>query len=260
MREFESPSSINTYLLCPRKYYYRYIKNITPPEDIILIRGKIIHKVIEELFSIKEISNNYEFELKIIALDLLNKVWNNNLETIKSLNLNETLIKTYYEESKEMLLNWVNYTSGKIKQTNLSPTESFNTLRGEREVTIFSPVLGIRGVLDTVFDDKIIDYKTSSRDDITDEYKLQLGIYALLFREKYKKLPSYVSLYFLKFGEKEVKITEDLIKETEEKILFVKSKTITKEKEEYPQKTGWHCKWSTGKCPYFELCFSNKNS
>jgi len=255
MREFESPSSINLYLLCPRKYYYRYIKNLVPPEDIILLRGKILHKVVEDFFKIKELSNNYEFEFKIVVLDLFNKNWQENLSIIKSFNLDDNVLKSYYEESKEMLLNWVGYLNNKIKQTNLEPNQAFSMLRGEREVTLFSPLLGVRGILDAIYEDKIVDYKTSARDTITEDYRVQLGIYSLLFFEKFKRLPKSASLYFFKFGEKEIMINEDLVEETKEKILFVKSKTITEDKEDYPKNVGKYCKWSTGKCPYFDLCF-----
>ncbi len=255
MRALESPSSINLYILCPRKYYYRYIENIVPPEDIFLIRGKIVHKVLEDIFNINEISDNYEFELKIIAIELFDKIWNENLQIINSLILNKEIIQTFYNESKEMLFNWAAYISKKIKESNLTPNEAFETLKGKREVDIISDKLGIRGVLDTVFDNKIMDYKTSSRDDITEEHKLQLGIYTILFQEKYQKPLSSASLFFLKFGEKEIKITEDLINEAKEKISFVKSKTQTAEKENYPKKQGPFCKWSSGQCPYFKLCF-----
>ncbi len=259
MIKIQSPSSINTYLLCPRKYYYRYIKRLIPPEDIALIRGRILHKVVENIFNIKELSENYEFELKIVSLDLLNKVWNENLPTIKSLNLNQNVINSYFEESKEMALKFINHITNKIKQSSLDVNTTFNNMKGIREITLESGQLGVKGIIDVVNDDKIIDYKTSSRDDITEEYKTQLGIYSILFNEKFKKPLSSASLFFFKFGEREVKITDSDIIEAKEKINIVKSKTSSENLIDYPQKIGRFCKWSTGKCPYFGLCFPKDN-
>ena len=152
MIRVQSPSSINTYLLCPRKYYYRYIKRLIPPEDIVLIRGRILHKVVENIFSIKELSENYEFELKIIALDLPNKVWNENLPTIKSLNLDQAIINSYFDESKEMALNFVKHITNKLKQNILDINTTFNSMKGIREFTIESEKLGIKGIIDVIND------------------------------------------------------------------------------------------------------------
>ena len=76
----QSPSSINAYKQCSRKYYYRYILKLPTIESIHLIRGKIIHCVLEDFFKI-EISTinkeHYEFELNIFLQSLLKKEWEN---------------------------------------------------------------------------------------------------------------------------------------------------------------------------------------
>lgn len=45
-RRVLSPTAINTYLSCPRKYYLRYIKKRRTKPSIHLIRGSLVHKTI----------------------------------------------------------------------------------------------------------------------------------------------------------------------------------------------------------------------
>ena len=45
-----SPSKINTYLKCPREFYYKYISKLPEKKTIHLFRGTLVHKVLEDLF------------------------------------------------------------------------------------------------------------------------------------------------------------------------------------------------------------------
>ena len=47
-KRFHSPTSINTYLRCPRKYYLRYIKGLKSKPSIHLVRGKAVHDAIAQ--------------------------------------------------------------------------------------------------------------------------------------------------------------------------------------------------------------------
>jgi CRISPR/Cas system-associated exonuclease Cas4 (RecB family) len=47
-KKYQSPTSINTYLRCPRKYYLRYIKGLKSKPSIHLIRGKAVHETIAQ--------------------------------------------------------------------------------------------------------------------------------------------------------------------------------------------------------------------
>ena len=44
-RKYHSPSSINTYLRCPRKYFYRYIRKLKDKPSIHLIRGCVFRSI-----------------------------------------------------------------------------------------------------------------------------------------------------------------------------------------------------------------------
>jgi len=75
MTKFLSPTSINTYLRCPRKYFLKYIKGLKEKPSIHLIRGKAVHDAIAK-FHKSEIQDLKDFErLKIDLLSLFNHSW-----------------------------------------------------------------------------------------------------------------------------------------------------------------------------------------
>ena len=49
----QSPSSINTFKQCKRKYYYQYIKKLPTAPSIHLVRGNIAHSALEDFFDIE---------------------------------------------------------------------------------------------------------------------------------------------------------------------------------------------------------------
>ena len=63
-QEYLSPSSINSYLRCPRCYFYNYIAKLEQPPSIHLTKGNIVHKTLEDFFKAykKDLKTHY-FEL-----------------------------------------------------------------------------------------------------------------------------------------------------------------------------------------------------
>ena len=45
-----SPSKINTFLHCPRQFYYKYIEKLPDQLTLHLFRGTIVHEILEDLF------------------------------------------------------------------------------------------------------------------------------------------------------------------------------------------------------------------
>ena len=45
-----SPSKINTFLQCPRNFYYRYIAKLPDKLTLHLFRGTIVHDILERIF------------------------------------------------------------------------------------------------------------------------------------------------------------------------------------------------------------------
>ena len=66
-KRVESPSSINTFKQCKRKYYYQYIEKLPTLPNIHQVRGNIAHSVLEDFFD-TEISEftteNYKLKFK----------------------------------------------------------------------------------------------------------------------------------------------------------------------------------------------------
>jgi len=118
----------------------------------------------------------------------------------------------------------------------------------------------VQGYIDAIHKDeesgeiKIIDYKTSKRDKISDDYRLQLAIYALLFHEKYDKYPNQVGLFFLKHGERMLDVDEELLEYARKEVEKVHLATKSTDVGDYPKKTSFLCKWSTGQCDFYDHC------
>jgi len=263
MTRIESPSSINTYLQCPRKYFYSYIAEVPRKKNIYLIRGNIVHSVLEEFYdiNIESISqDNFEMELKSIILDLLKQNWIKKKREIFSLGLRKEEIGFYFNESQNMLLQWLEDFIDKLDGADL--VGSFKSLIPRREEYFISEKHNVRGFIDAVHEGKeinIVDYKTSSRDYINDEIKLQMGIYALLYKEKHRKKPDKAIVNFLKFGEREIEISDNLLEQAIEECRKIQESTKSKDINDYEMKPNPLCKWKTGQCDFYEYCFEGKS-
>ncbi len=260
----QSPSSINTYKQCPRRYYYTYIEKIPTKPNIHTVRGTIVHSVLEDFFDLdfsSEISNFGDF-LLLKSLELFDKHWNSSKEKLSSLEISESEIQFYYDDSKTMILNWVTHFLSRVKDCpDGNYLDMFNRLKPvSREEKFVSEEFSVMGYIDAieVFDGKtrIIDYKTSKADKLSPEYMLQLGIYALLYNEKKGTYPDEVGLFLLKHGERMVKVTEELVKNAKFEIENIHMSTQTKNKSDYPMKPGPLCNY----CDFYKLCFGSKKN
>ena len=265
IKRVQSASSINTYKQCPRKYFYQYVLELPTSDSIHLVRGNIAHSALEHFFqiNINHIDeNNYSQQLKIAMQELLIFHWKDEKERLDKLKLNEDKIKFYFEETLHMLVSWVDLFCKKVKGTKLPFKEAFAYLTPIAEQHFISQRFGVQGYLDAIeLQDgkvRVMDYKTSSKDEITDEYLLQLSIYVLLYHEKYQKYPDEVGLYLLKHGEKTIKADEKLFELAKKEILNIHKNTQSEEIEDYPLNPGPLCKWSTGQCDFYSICFGNK--
>jgi RecB family exonuclease len=265
IKRVQSPSSINTYKQCPRKYFYSYVLELPTADNIYQVRGNVAHDALEHFFqiNINHIhEKNYEKELKIAMQELLIFHWRAAHERLDKLKLDEEKTKYFFEETLHMLIGWVDLFCKKIKATKKSFKEAFAYLTPIAEQHFISQKYGVQGYIDAIEvqdgHTRIMDYKTSSKDELTDEYLLQLAIYVLLYDEKYGKFPDEVGLYLLKHGEKTIKADENLLKLAQKEVLNIHKNTQSEEIEDYPKQEGPLCKWSTGKCDFHDICFGQK--
>ncbi len=265
-KRVESPSSINTFKQCPRKYYYQYIEQLPTLPNIHQVRGNIAHSTLEQFYDI-DISSfdeeNYipKFQSTIQKLFLSN--WANYKPKLQALNLNKDQEQFYFEETMLMLMNWtahfISNIKEKIDQKKISVQEAFQLLTPIREEEYASDVYSVHGFIDAIhqLEDEvhIIDYKTNSTFDFKDSIKLQLAIYSLLYFEKHGKKPHKVGVFFLRHKLKMINVDEQLLELAKKEIQLVHEHTSKRSaKEDYPKHTSPLCKWSSGKCDFHDVC------
>ncbi|MBW2999895.1 PD-(D/E)XK nuclease family protein [Candidatus Woesearchaeota archaeon] len=177
-KRVQSPSSINLYKQCPRRYFYQYIKKLPTIENIHLVRGKIAHTVLEKFFDIdaKKINeSSYRKEFVFYVKNLFQACWNKAKSKLLKLGMSPEKILVFYEETLLMLANWMNNFFEKLDNLmeEKSFVEAFEQLKPvEREKRYIDENLAIQGFVDYIeVDDgsiKLMDYKTSKRSEINE--------------------------------------------------------------------------------------------
>jgi len=265
MSRIESPSSITTYNACPRKYYYSYKLALPKKESISTLTGKAVHSALESFFKIDTSNiNKYDFELilKHHVVKLFNDAWVTALPELMKLENDKETIRDHYHDSMFMLQNFIEDFLDSIKRSinGITFQEAFNKLKPQTEVYLYSEKHNVRGYLDAILNINgefyIMDYKTSSRDEVTDDYHLQLAIYTMMFKEKFNKLPNKVGLHFLRHGTKKfIDVNEGLIQEAAKQCELIRLNTESEDINDYPKNPGYYCKWKSGECSFYSNCF-----
>ena len=265
----QSPSSILTYKQCPRKYFYRYIERLPGPKSIHLIRGSVVHKVLEDVYEIdlsQVPDDGFFHSLKIVLQEMFRKEWFASAKELGELGLSPEELETYFEESQLMVDNFYHYVYERMRPLlkSMSPLEAWKKLMPERELLMQSPTHLVRGYIDVVQKEldgtlAILDYKTSKKLAITEEYRLQLGIYAMM-QEEHNKPADEVGVIFLKHGQEiRLPVTPDLVEHAKKACLEVQMYTKSHAMNDYPMKPSPLCKWRTGQCEYYDLCFTGQS-
>ena len=233
-----SPTAINTYLSCPRKFYLRYIKKLKTKPSIHLIRGQIVHKTIHRFYQNHPGFLN-ETTLKEIRKELFaifDDQWEKAENSIETLGLSREQIEFYYDESRLMLLNFSHWF---YKNDLPSPEAS--------ESRLFSKNLGLMGIIDAVLlmDGKtvLVDYKTSKNPRITDDMQRQAALYALLYEDRYGTIPESIWIHFLKLPDdpQPIHIDDELLHYGKILIESVREKTTSVDEKDYPCTCGGYC-------------------
>lgn len=225
------------YRRCPRKYFLRYIRRQKQKSSIYLIRGSAVHEAIAGFHELKIESGRYPDRIKSTLLNLFNDAWLRHDDELKQLGLGDATIEQYYQESSEMLSGWLkrhrSQNWGHPKKTSA-------------EVKFFSKTYYVMGIIDAIENHNgkvmITDYKTSKKDDITPDIKVQMAIYALLYREKFGAPPDIVAIDFLKTNrERRFRVTGRFIEYALELVTDIHRKTVSKDEKDYPCTCGGWC-------------------
>jgi len=241
-KKWLTPTLINAYLDCPRKYYLKkFVKHSYKP-SIHLIRGNAVHKTIELFYKLK-INRCINFDLvdfKKILQDLFSLEWEEQKTYFEWLDLTNTEIEFFYHDSLKMLDNFAR---------NFYFSQGMEKPSPAIEKNLVSNNLMLKGRVDAIHFDLnargpplIVDYKTSKSKELTKDNKRQLLIYALLYFENHGIIPD-IAVHFLNFKDGMVHIpagVSDLI-EIKNLVRDVHGKTQSKNISDYPCTCGW-CK------------------
>ena len=232
-----SPTSINTYLRCPRKYYLKYIKGLKERPSIHLIRGKAVHDSIARFHQMDIRKFNTLEEMKTELLSLFNQAWVEQGEEFRRLKLPEGMLNEYYSESAEMLISWLKRHVKAVRDGQAKP---------DTEVKLFSQTHRVMGIIDAVFRQNgavsLTDYKTGKKEELTQDIKTQMAIYALLYQENFGILPESISIDFLKFGNAvPFRVTDEFANYAARICKEVHEKTSSLNEEDYPCRCGGWC-------------------
>ena len=185
MKQSFSPNMLKTYEICPKKYYFRYIKNISMPvNDEIFELGKNIHAM-ASYYLRKEYIDKLE-----LALDEREKIIWNYLKTIEYFSYE--VINTEY---------------------NLSVKIGEYFFGGRLDALVKKD--------NTYY---ILDYKTGSAPKNA-KYDFQTMIYLLAVQKFFEtNNVIFVYLDLKNKSEVKIKLTDELINEYKEKLLTVTKK------------------------------------
>jgi len=240
-RRIQSPSSINMYKRCPRKYYLHYILRKPTKPSIHLYRGSIVHSAINqfEKLGIKT-AIEADFQPLRAKLHIIYKnEWKKQAQDILKLHLQKEELLSFYTESLQMLDNWLQEF---ISEHARGPPQK------KVELKLFSsPEYSIMGIVDVIKEDEngiaILDYKTAKDPVLSDEYKLQLAMYALLYEESFKKRPTQVGIHFLKYkdGIKMIEVDDGLLNLAKKEAKLIHINTMSNDPKDYPCTCGGWC-------------------
>ena len=102
------------------------------------------------------------------------------------------------------------------------------------------------GIIDAVFKDNgrilLLDYKTSKKNEITADIKVQLAVYALLYKEKFGRMPDIVAIDFLKHQEeRRFRADHKLLQYAAQICCDIHKKTVSNNETDYPCRCGGWC-------------------
>jgi CRISPR/Cas system-associated exonuclease Cas4 (RecB family) len=234
-----SPTAINTYLACPRKYYLRYIRKLPGKPSIHLIRGAIVHKTLHEFHVNGSRNDPWQDpkENRKALISIFQRLWQKEKNVLDSLGLSKELLWDYYLDSTDMLNNYAHWFANQRAPPVVDSTE----------LKIFSNNLRIMGIIDAVtINDNgtfLIDYKTSKDFSITEDIMRQAILYCLLYQDRYEEIPTAVYIHFLKDPGDPVALFIDDAQLEYGKVLIdsTHEKTKARDETDYPCTCGGYC-------------------
>lgn len=232
-----SPSSINAYLRCPRSFYLSKISKQKQKPSIHLVRGIAVHNAVADFYKRnlhRAAAATYDY-LRHVIQNIFENEWDAQKDSLLECKLTSDEIEFFIADSRNMMINFLH---------DFIKDRGFEKDEPALEKTLFSKKYLLLGRIDAMYPGRdpplLIDYKTCKSKAITPEYKRQLVIYALLYKENFGTIPE-LGVQFLKFqdGLEKFKVTDKDIDDIRDLVLDVHAKTQSENIEDYPCKCGW---------------------
>lgn len=178
-----SYSRMDTYDMCPSKYFFSYIKKEPRQFGEAAVLGNIVHSVLEDLVSkekpldLNEMVDNYQVKRSSYDPD--------NLISDNLIAAGSQIIQEFYDSNQDKLFD--------VYDKEMS----FNFIIGNYSIIGYIDRVDVIG--DNVY---IVDYKTGKREVAAKDVanNLQLGIYALAASMEFPGKTVTASLHYLRSG------------------------------------------------------------
>lgn len=248
-----SPSSIDLYHQCPRRYEEEKIKGFYSPPGIEAVLGTFVHLILEKLML-----QGPEDRTLDIAKDCAREAWEEmqNVSDLTRLKLSEDALRAFRWAAWQSVENYF----------VMEPPHEVDVIATEQKVNAVIDGVPFRGIIDRLdrIDDKVVvsDYKNGKvpAEKYRGPKKEQLNLYGAMVRADSDILPERARLIFTAHSEFiEVTLTEATVAK-----IIKKAKKIWEEIHEnfeatdyangapsiFKPKTGPLCAW----CPFVEKC------
>jgi hypothetical protein len=219
-----SASQINMYNACPFKWYLRYKKGIKEPPSLPLVKGSMLHSIIEEFYKLDPKNcgitlRNYKVEFPNYSMQVFDKVL-----TMPRTYFGKS-IPTYDEELRSLCKDDFEYAKEIIDVKNIvrnymqlflmqfeqyaRKSEYFNIAWYTARIKFSELELNtdnFQGFADSIIekDGRLIinDWKTSGYYKLgySDEYYTQLKLYAGIYGKLHGDIPDYGCITFVRYG------------------------------------------------------------
>ncbi|CAB1062146.1 hypothetical protein D1BOALGB6SA_6922 [Olavius sp. associated proteobacterium Delta 1] len=173
--------------------------------------------------------------LRKIVTELIRDEWLVQKKSIRKLDLKKDELCLFIQESKNMMFNFLH---------DFIKDKGFEKRAPVIEKTFFSKKHMLLGRIDAIYNNRdpplLVDFKTCKSKEVSDDYKRQLGIYALLYEEHFHTRAK-VAIHFLKFedGFKKFRISDKYIEKIKTIVADIHDRTQSDNIDEYPCTCGW---------------------
>ena len=170
-----SASQVNTFLSCPVKWYFSYVRGIKIPPSIAFVFGRAIHSGLENIYRHKQQGKKFN---KTEVLDLVETKFEEEAQDVDASTKSEKIAQKI--KAVNIMEQYIDN-----KCPDEVPDESIEAVEAERKIKLYDAtaktMVDVIVKQDLILKDRIRDFKTSKGipSEIPQKYKLQLALYAI---------------------------------------------------------------------------------